>query len=103
MPPPSRESAAAAAGQPGQQVLQLRELDLPLALARPRAPGKNIEDELSAIDHLAIDPLFDVTELGGGQLVVENHHVHSDARAFGASSSSLPRPTNVAGSGVGRS
>ena len=40
----------AAADQPRQQVLQLRQLDLQLALAGPRPPREDVEDELGAID-----------------------------------------------------
>ena len=73
----------ARAREPRQQVLELRQLDLPLAFARSRAPREDVEDELRAIDHLAIDALFDVTELCRRQLVVEDHEVGSDARTFG--------------------
>ncbi len=73
----------AAAGEPRQQVLELREFDLPLAFARPRAPGENIENQLRPIDDLAIGALFDVPDLGGRQLAVDNHHVDRVARAFG--------------------
>jgi hypothetical protein len=40
--------------QPRHQILQLREFDLQLAFARARAPRKNVEDELRAIDHLPL-------------------------------------------------
>ena len=60
MPPPSRDSAVAGADQARQQVLQLRELDLQLAFARPRAPREDVEDELRAIDDLALEALLEV-------------------------------------------
>ena len=80
---------ADAAAQPGerragadearQQVLQLRQLDLPLPFARACAPREDVEDELRAIDHLAVDALFDLAQLRGRQLVVEDHDVRADS------------------------
>ena len=61
--------------QPRQQVLQLRQLDLQLAFARPRAPRKDVEDQLRAIDHLAIEPLVQLAQLRRRQLVVEDDQV----------------------------
>ncbi len=65
----------AGADQPRQQVFQLRELDLQLAFARPRAPREDVEDELRAIDDLAADRLFDLPQLRRRQLVVEDDDV----------------------------
>src|SRR4051812_23290357 len=39
--------------QPRQQILQLRQLDLQPAFAAARALGKNVENELGAIEHFA--------------------------------------------------
>ena len=50
MPPPSRDRAVRRPDQPRQQVLQLRQLDLPLAFARPRAAREDVENQLRAID-----------------------------------------------------
>ena len=71
----------ARSGQPRQQVFELRELDLPLALARPGATREDVEDQLRPIDDLAFEPLLELPELRGGQFVVEDHDV--DVR-FGA-------------------
>ena len=43
----------AASGEPRQQVIQLREFDLQLAFAGARVAGKNIEDELRAVNDAA--------------------------------------------------
>ena len=75
MPPPSRDSAAPDADEPRQQVFQLRELDLQLAFARPRAAREDVEDELRAIDDLAADRFFDLPQLRRRQLVVEDDDV----------------------------
>ena len=75
MPPPSRDSAVAGPDEPRQQVFELRELDLQLAFARPRAPREDVENELRAIDDLPADLLFDVPQLRRRQLVVEHDDV----------------------------
>ena len=104
MPPPSRDSASLDADQPRQQVFQLRELDLQLAFARPRAPREDVENELRAIDDLAADCLFDLPQLRRRQLVVEDDDVGvAFQRADAASVLILPAPRNVDGSGFGRS
>ena len=63
------------ADQPRQQILQLRELDLQLAFARPRAAREDVEDELRAIDDLAFEPLLQLAQLRRRQLVVEDDDV----------------------------
>ena len=61
--------------QARQQVLQLGELDLQLAFARAGAPREDVEDQLRAIDHLAIEPLVELAQLRRRQLVVEDDEV----------------------------
>ena len=101
MPPPSRDSACAEPDQPRQQVLQLRELDLQLAFARPRAPREDVEDELRAVDDLAVERLLEVAQLRRRQLVVEDDDVDAALRRTRArATSTLPLPRNVAGSGL---
>ena len=75
MPPPSRDSAVAGPDEPRQQVLELRELHLQLAFARPRPPREDVENELRAIDDLPADLLFDLPKLRRRQLVVEHDDV----------------------------
>src|SRR5687767_3246571 len=60
------------------QVLELGELDLELAFARLRATREDVEDQLRAIDDLAIEDAFEVAQLRGAQLVVEDHDVGPD-------------------------
>jgi hypothetical protein len=40
-------------GQAGQQVLELRQLDLELGLLAARARGEDVEDDLGAVHHAA--------------------------------------------------
>ena len=61
--------------QPRQQVLQLRELDLQLAFARAGAPREDVENQLRAIDDLAIETLVQLAQLRRRQLVVEDDEV----------------------------
>ena len=102
MPPPRRDSAALDPTSRGSKYLQLRQLDLQLAFPRPRAPREDVEDELRAIDDLAVERLLEVAQLRRAQLVVEDDDVGAAARrTTAASASTLPLPRNVAGSGFG--
>ena len=69
------------ARQAGQEVVQLGELDLELALAGSGATREDVQDELGAINNLQIQRLFEVAELGGREVVVEDNQ----SRARGAS------------------
>ena len=64
----------AVAGQPGQQIIQLRQLDLQLAFAGSRAPGENVQDELGPVEDLHVQRFFQIALLRGRQLLVEDHH-----------------------------
>ncbi len=52
-------------------ILKLRELYLELAFAGPGVAGEDVEDELRTIDDVTGEPGFDVTELRGGEVVIE--------------------------------
>jgi hypothetical protein len=65
----------ARADQPRQKVLELCELDLPLAFARSRAAGEDVKDELGAIDDLPFETILELTQLRRRQLVVEDDGV----------------------------
>ena len=65
----------AGADQPRQQVLQLGELYLQLALTRAGAPREDVEDELRAIDHLARDHRLQLAQLRRRELVVDDDDV----------------------------
>ena len=73
----SRERCARS-NQPRQQVLQLGKLNLQLAFTRPCTPGENVEDELRAIDDLAIERRLQVPQLCRTQLVVEDDDVGAE-------------------------
>ncbi len=64
-----------ALGESRQSVLQLRQLDLQLAVSRARALGEDVEDQLRAVDHAQFEPLGDVACLRGREIVVEDHEV----------------------------
>ena len=65
----------APAGQPGQQVVELRQFHLQAAFAGSGPGSEDVEDELGAIDDLGIEGLLEVALLGGGQVVVEDDDV----------------------------
>src|SRR5437660_1689242 len=46
------------AGQPGQQILEPREMDLDAPLVRPRTLAEDVQDEQGAIDHTHAQDLF---------------------------------------------
>ncbi len=71
-------------GKPGQHVIQLRQLHLKLAFPAARAAGKNIKDELGAVNDLQVDDLLKIAELRGGKVVVKNHQVRVQGLRFRA-------------------
>jgi hypothetical protein len=73
----------APASQAGQQVVELRELDLGLALSRPRVQREDVEDQRGPVDHLRAEPILQVAQLPRRQLVVEDHDLRP-ARMHGA-------------------
>ena len=94
----------ARAGQPRQQVFQLRQLDLQLAFAGPRPPREDVENQLRAIDDLPADRLFDLPQLRRRQLVVEDDDVDVGLGARGGQRlRPCRRRERSTGSGFGRS
>ena len=65
----------AAAGEARQHVFELGELDLKLAFAGARVAGKNVEDELRAIEDAARQSGLKVAQLRGRQVVIEEDEV----------------------------
>src|SRR5260370_30429613 len=59
-------------GQAGKHVIQLRQFDLQLAFTAPRMTGKNIKNQLSAVDYPAIRRFFNVALLHRRKIAVEN-------------------------------
>ena len=53
------------AAKPRQHVLKLRKLNLELAFTSARVAGKDIENQLGAIDHAAVEFVLQVAKLGG--------------------------------------
>jgi hypothetical protein len=88
---PTRRAARAAAqaremlavaDEARQAVLVLRQLDLELALARAGVLGEDIQDKRGAVDDLAVDGLFEVALLRGGELVVDDDQRRAQVVAF---------------------
>ena len=61
------------AGEAGEQVLELRHLDLHPALGGDGSAGEDGEDHLGAIQHRDAPFLLQVALLAGGQLIVAEH------------------------------
>src|ERR1700676_1264431 len=60
----------ASAGQPGKQIIQLREFHLKLAFTGARMARENVEDQLRAINHAAAHAFFKIAKLPGSQIVI---------------------------------
>ena len=61
--------------QAGQAVLELGHLDLEPRLARAGVAGEDREDDLRAVDDLAVELLLQVPHLGRGQVLVADDRV----------------------------
>ncbi len=70
-----------AAHQARGEVLELRELDLHLALVRARALREDIQDEARSVDDAGFEPPFEVALLRGRELVVEDDDACAGVRA----------------------
>src|SRR5262249_16689691 len=69
-------------GQPREQMLQLRQFNLQLSLFCPGALSKNVEDQRSPIENLAVKYPFEIAALGGRKFVVEDDGVDIRAAAM---------------------
>jgi hypothetical protein len=56
----------------------LRQFHLQLAFTAAGVAGKNIQDELGAVDDARVDFIFNIALLGRGKLVVDQHQVGMD-------------------------
>ena len=73
-----------AAHQARGDVLELRELHFELAFVAARALREDVEDQPRAIEHAALDELFEIAFLRGRQRMIEQHHVGVVLRGDGA-------------------
>ena len=60
---------------PRQVVLELRQLDLELALGAPRVLGEDVEDQLRAVDDARLERVLERPLLGRVELVVDDQHL----------------------------
>src|SRR5271165_291391 len=65
----------ASASQPGQQVFQLRELNLKLAFTGSCMAGEDVEDELRAVDDADFQSALKIALLRRRKLVVEDRQL----------------------------
>ncbi len=78
----ARAAATALAAEPGhlgslpgetrKHVIELSEFDLKLTFAAASVAGKDVEDELGAIDDAALGDFFDVALLDGSEFAIED-------------------------------
>src|SRR5207253_7317069 len=74
----------AATGQPWKPVLELRELDLDLSLARAGMAREDVEDHGGAIDHRNAGCVFEGALLRRRELVIGDHDVGAQTFGFAA-------------------
>ena len=83
-------------------VLELRQLDLELALGASRVLGEDVEDQLRAVDDARLERVLERPLLRRPQLLVHEQHLGGGLAYALCSSVSFPFPTNVRGSGCAR-
>src|SRR5262249_61347349 len=71
----------AAAGQPRQQVFQLRQFDLNAPLGSLRALSEDVQDQLRAVENFQVGGLVDGAHLRGREFAVEDDHVRAELQA----------------------
>ena len=67
---------------PGQVVLELRELDLELALGARGVLGKDVEDQLRPVHHPSVERVLERPLLGRIELAVDEEHVRLGPRVL---------------------
>ena len=80
------------AAHPREVVLELRELDLELALGRVRVVGEDVEDHGRAVDHRHVERRLEVRSWRGASSSSHATRFAPDALDRSFSSASLPRP-----------
>ena len=80
------------AGQTRAQIFELGQFNLQFSRLTLGALGKDIENELTAIDDFQLQRAFKVTLLGGRQIIIKDHNIGLCCRA------EIPNLCNLAGS-----
>ena len=63
--------------QARQQVLVLCQFHLRLGMCRPRPAGKNVQNQVGTVQYLdALEDVLNITQLGRGQFIIKNNHIH---------------------------
>ena len=75
MPPVCRDKWPQNRVSRGSKMLQLREFDLQFAFAGARALREDVENQRGAIEHLALENLFQVAALRGREFIVEDDRI----------------------------
>src|SRR6516164_2020111 len=69
----------ASPSQARQEVIELGQLNLKLALAGARPPREDVENKLGPVDDLEPECQLEVAELGGGEVVLEDDTIRTRA------------------------
>ena len=83
VPAPAAEALEVLPGapHPREVVLELRQLDLQLALGRDGVLGEDVEDQLGAVDHAGRERVLERSLLRRRELVVDEEHLGARASA----------------------
>ena len=101
-PPAWRRHRVTPAAQARQQVLELGEFDLRLALAALGVLAEDVEDDGGAVDDLHLDDVFECAPLARGELGVGDHGVGAERLHDRGELGSLASTEVGAGVGVRR-
>src|SRR5678815_3808606 len=90
--PAQAREACSLAGETREQIPELRQLDLHLALSAMRSLRKNVENQLGPIDNGEVGDLLNGAQLRRGQILIEDeqvcaflHGLHQHVLEFAAS------------------
>jgi len=80
----------------------LSQFHLQLAFTGPGMSGKNVEDELGAVNHPRVNGFLNVALLGSSQVVIEQKKISGDRRGRPRDLLQFATSIRVAGSGLSR-
>ena len=97
MPPPNLERWVHCLREARQEIFQLSQLYLKLSLIAASALGEDVKNKLAAIDDSNLKRGFQIALLCRAQILIDDHKIGLQVFEGDWISSTLPRPTKVAG------
>jgi len=78
--PPEARKMRPTASQAGQQIAQLRQLDLKLSFVAPGALGKDVENQLAPIDNADLESGLEIALLRRAKILIKDHQVRLETQ-----------------------